>query len=305
MIPFARVLCPVDFSDGSRRALDRAVTIAGWYQASLAVLYVHPLGVPVPSVAGPGVSAPVPLTGRDRGDIVQSLSEFVADHRKAGRAIDALFEEDLSVPSAIVRVAADEQADLIALGTHGRSGVNRLVLGSVANKVLKTAGCKVLIVPAGAGDAGPRALDRILCPVDLSPGAFGPLVIAASLGQKAGARLTVLHVVEAWGGAPDAAVEGSSVDRTRQFAAARTSLAAALPPAVRDSCAVDELLLVGKPYREILRIAVEQQADLIVMGTHGTSAADLAPFGSTAQHVVRQAPCPVLTVPPRRVLRES
>jgi universal stress protein A len=69
-----------------------------------------------------------------------------------------------------------------------------------------------------------------------------------------------------------------------------------IPDAVRESCSVETIIARGKPYREILRIAVEQASELIVIGVHGRGPIDLLFFGSTAQHVVRAAPCPVLTL---------
>jgi nucleotide-binding universal stress UspA family protein len=76
----------------------------------------------------------------------------------------------------------------------------------------------------------------------------------------------------------------------------RARLKDAIPDSVRAYCAVDTVLTTGKPYREVLRVASEQKGDLIVIGIHGRGAADLLFFGSTAQHVVRQATCPVLTL---------
>jgi nucleotide-binding universal stress UspA family protein len=76
----------------------------------------------------------------------------------------------------------------------------------------------------------------------------------------------------------------------------RTRLNEAIPDSVRTYCAVDTVFATGKPYREILRVAEEQNADLLVIGIHGRGAIDRFLFGSTAQHLVRQAPCPVLTL---------
>jgi nucleotide-binding universal stress UspA family protein len=84
--------------------------------------------------------------------------------------------------------------------------------------------------------------------------------------------------------------------RTRCEQYAQERLQAAVPDTVRAYCAVETMLATGKPYREILRVAAEQRADLIVMGVQGRGAADLMLFGSTTQHVVRQATCPVLTL---------
>ena len=126
-----------------------------------------------------------------------------------------------------------------------------------------------------------------------------------SLAQEADARLTVLHamVYHLEEEAPEMyetliADRHLSVPefRSRCEEHSRERLAAAVPDAVRAYCIVETMLAAGKPYREILRVAGEQQADLIVMGVQGRGAADLMFFGSTTQHVVRQATCPVLTL---------
>jgi len=124
---------------------------------------------------------------------------------------------------------------------------------------------------------------------------------AMSLAQEADARLTVAHVIEMPPEAPfDLHESGRSVPQTltEYIAAAeqerRERLRDAVPDAVRAYCTVETMMPTGKPYREILRVASEQQSDLIVIGVHGRGAADLLFFGSTAQHIVRQASCPVL-----------
>jgi nucleotide-binding universal stress UspA family protein len=194
------------------------------------------------------------------------------------------------------------------MGTHGRSGFDRLVLGSVTEKVLRKAECPVLTVPAHAPEtvpATPVMFKRVLCSIDFSDSSMHALNYAMSLAQEADARLTVLHVMMY-----DLEVEAPEMYETvladRRLTVAdyrsrceeycRQRLQTAVPEAVRAYCAVETLLATGKPYREILRVAAEQQADLIVMGVHGRGAANLMAFGSTTQHVVRQATCPVLTL---------
>ena len=124
-----------------------------------------------------------------------------------------------------------------------------------------------------------------------------------SLAQEADARLTVLHVFELLPELPPSSYEGAQplpqhvtewIAVTGQ--ARREQLEAAVPESVRTHCTVETAMANGTPYREILRVAAEQRSDLIVIGIHGRSATDLLFFGSTAQHVVRQATCPVLTL---------
>jgi nucleotide-binding universal stress UspA family protein len=211
--------------------------------------------------------------------------------------------------SAVVEILARAEAlssDLIVMGTHGRSGLERLVLGSVTEKVLRKASCPVLSVPRRIRDAvpvPPVLFKKILCAIDFSDCSTRALDYAMSLTQEAAARLTVLHVLELLPEAP--AVATGAVPAWPQQVAEylaeveeerRQRLGAAIPESVREYCEVDTVLARGTPYQAVLRVAAEQQSDLIVIGIHGRSAADLLFFGSTAQHLVRQALCPVLTL---------
>jgi nucleotide-binding universal stress UspA family protein len=124
-----------------------------------------------------------------------------------------------------------------------------------------------------------------------------------SLAQEAEARLDVVHVLELPPEVPPGVHEtvlAGPRSLSEYIALAeddrRARLQDAVPQSVRAYCAVETILATGKPYQEILRIAAERKSDLIVIGIHGRGAADLLFFGSTAQHVVRQASCPVLTL---------
>ena len=300
------ILCPIDFSEGSRHALDHAVTLARWYDARLSVTYVHQLSIPVYGVSylGPEGLQPIVLSELERQQLLSRLEAEVADDRVAtGLPIETVLDEEANVAAAIVSRARTTSVDLIVIGTHGRSGFERLILGSVTEKVLRKAGCPVLTVPAHIPDAVPReagSIRRILCPVDFSSSSEGALDYAAALAQEAHASLTVLHVLERL---PDlveyAEAVGLAEYRHTRFEQARAHLSQAVKATVHETCKTDELVLVGSAYAEILRVADDQDAGLIAMGVRGRGATDLMFFGSTTNHVVRAAHCPVLTVKER------
>jgi len=226
---------------------------------------------------------------------------------EAGSQVPLEFElSEGTAATEILARATSTKPDLIVMGTHGRSGFERLVLGSVTEKVLRKAACPVLSVPRQIPDAVPAPtvlFKRILCAIDFSDCSLRALNYAMSLAQEADARLTVVHVIEVSPEAPADFYQGAfGVPQSlADYIAAseeerRARLRDAVPDTVRAYCTVETLLPTGKPYREILRVAAEQQSDLIVIGIHGRGAADLLLFGSTAQHVIRQALCPVLTL---------
>lgn len=305
MIAIQRILCPVDFTDYSRRALDHARVIARWYGASVTALHV--LEVPDIGVAPgvPGLQPPAPSPA-DRERVLAALRQFAGTEPASGAPGEVLLREGHPVREILAQAAA-MHADLLVLGTHGRSGFERLLLGSVAEKVLRRADCPVLTVPRRLSDAAPGTpvvVKRILCPVDFSAASLRALEYAMSMAEEADAHLTVLHVIAHELGSeadmPDALIiEGRltlAEFRQQREESIRRRLKAIVPDSIAEFCSAESRVAYGKPAREILRLAAEQEAELVVMGVEGRGAADLAVFGSTTQQVVRGAVCPVLTL---------
>jgi nucleotide-binding universal stress UspA family protein len=144
---------------------------------------------------------------------------------------------------------------------------------------------------------------KILCPVDFSDYSIAALKLAMSLAKESGARLTVVNVIEMPTEVPvDEHETLISWPRSlREYVAtAEADRAARLNELIADAARTDRpistVLAIGKAYQEILRITAEQSTELIVIGIHGRGAADLLFLGSTTQHVLRQATCPVLTI---------
>jgi nucleotide-binding universal stress UspA family protein len=303
MIEIRRILCPVDFSDHSRSALDQAIAIARWYDSTVTV--VHVFSPPVIAAYGPLPVAfePVLLTPVECSQLLASCKRFIAAEAAPGVPVDAVIRQG-NVAAEILDHATKMDADLLVIGTHGRSGFERLILGSVTEKVLRKARCPVLTVPRRVPDAvpaGPVIYRSILCPVDFSESSLHALDYAMSLAQEADGQLAVLHVMsQEFDNVPADIMPEERItvlDFWRQREEViRRSLTAAVPADVSAYCTIESLLAHGKPWREILRVADERKADLIVMGVQGRAAADLMFFGSTTQHVVRQATCPVLTL---------
>jgi nucleotide-binding universal stress UspA family protein len=304
MIEVRRILCPVDFSDCSRHALTHAVAIAKWYKSTVTTFYAC---APVPISAYATVAPMMPsslVAGENLNDVRAAMNELATTAAAANVPIEIAIGEGPAAKE-IVAKAADDKSDLIVIGTHGRSGFDRLMLGSVTEKVLRKAGCPVLTVPPKAGDHALGAsvvFKRIVCAVDFSACALRALDYAVSLATESNATLTVVHVIEPLPQTPypgqEAMLPFNIVQDyiTTAEAQGKELLAKAIPDEVRNRCRVETVQRLGKPHQEILTLAETEAADLIVIGVHGRSAADLLLFGSTTQHVVRQAACPVLTI---------
>jgi len=292
------ILCPVDFSETSRRSLHCAVDLATRHDGRLTVVHVIPHTLP--PLSGLAVQTSGSLEGSTRERLRQDMLEELQLFSKPvanGAPVRYLVEEG-SIVDTIVTLAG--KADLLVLGTHGHSGVERLILGSVTEKALHKAPCPVLTVPpapaSAAAPCGP--FKRILCALDFSPASERALVYAVGLAKEGDGRVTLIHVIEGLLGEKPQdlhldvrgylhKVEEQVRERLRSLSAAESRWQQP-----------EALVATGKAHVEILSAIEERHFDLVAMGGHGRSGLGELLFGSTARHVVRGAPCPVLTVAP-------
>lgn len=296
-----QILCPVDFSGSSARALAYAAALARWHHAEITMLHVHQMQISPLLTVGPyvGPVTPVVLSDAERAQLETALTQFATSETTRGVTIKTALVEDVNVPSSILSRVEAMRPDLVVMGTEGHSGIERLVLGSVAERVLRTAPCPVLTVPPHATRGlSPDSIREVLCPIDFSPSSAAALEWAASWAAKAGARLTALHVVEMPPEAADPPLSEYAALRDRLTRDAHQSLEAAIPDRIRQSVSFDSRIVVGRAGSEILRVADARAADLIVVGVRGRGAVELAVFGSATHQVVRRAGCPVLAVHP-------
>jgi nucleotide-binding universal stress UspA family protein len=234
--------------------------------------------------------------------VEEDLRQAIAPAIEAGVPVETITRE--AEPwREIVAVAEELPADLVVMGTHGRGGFEQLLLGAVAEKVLRRAPCPVLTVCREEGRTweAPGLVRRILCATDLTESSGPTVQYALSLAAEYQAAVTVLHVLEGLPASDNPAYKElpETAAMLRQVeAVVREQLHRAIPPDARDWCEVSERVTVGRAHREVLRLAVEESADLIVMGARRHGLMAWATMGSTLHHVVREASCPVLTVRP-------
>jgi nucleotide-binding universal stress UspA family protein len=290
------ILCPIDFSEPSRHALQHAAAIARWYASRVVALNVYqPAHALIYALAVHGPAEAESPTA-DYGRIRERIREDVS--RVVDREVDVVADVSSGQPpDAIASYAASAGADLIVMGTRGTSGLQHLVLGSVTEDVLRKAACPVLTVPPRVGGTARFPFKRILCATDFSAASVHALHTAASLAQDATAEVTLLHVIDDPGeyelfvARPyDVHRHGSSRDAHAneglgQFAA--RAFRGLRPPSLR--------LAHGDPGARILTVAAEERAELIVMGVRGRNPVETMLFGSTTNAVIRKAACPVLS----------
>jgi nucleotide-binding universal stress UspA family protein len=278
MFRVERILCPIDLSEASRHALDHAVVLARWYSAPVTVLHVHtPVYLAEPTPAIVGVTTQNVFDQADADRLRGEIREFVRAAAPGAVCVDVVVD-DGPAAARILEHARASRADVIVMGTHGLSGFEHFMVGSVTEKVLRKANCPVLTVPPRAQATSHLPFKRLLCPVDFSDASLAAVRVAFEIARESDAHISLLYVLDGSNPDPGAALQ------------------ALVPPDAREWCDPTTLVASGKPDQEILRFAELDSADLIVTGVSGRNPIDMMLFGSTTNHVVRQARCPVLTV---------
>lgn len=280
-IALGPILIPCDLSPDAPDALRLAVPLARAHGAEIVVVHVIPTSLPA---AGGFRSLPNPALLRPglRDDVARSLDGTLQPARAAG--VTARPEvRDGRPAEQILELAATLPAGLIVIGTHGRGAVDRAVLGSVAERVLRKAPCPVLAV-SPAFVAGPTWPRTVLWATDFSADAGLGLRYALAVAGRASAGVVAVHVLEG----------GASHDSAARGAERRLGEAVALEGAA--GRAAEVTIAAGRPSAAILDEARRRGADLIVMGASGMGALERVLFGSTVQAVLREAACPVLVV---------
>jgi len=265
------ILCPVDFSEVSVAALRLAVRLGERCQQPVTALYVEWFEVP-PYVTA-GQSGEIEAQRRNSlSDAKASLDRFVGE--TIGGTGVALRVEEGDPLGSILAVAKETGSGLIVMGTHGRTGLRRLTLGSVAEEVLHSSDLPLVTLRHDTS----HAIGRILCAVNDSEAARKALRYAAGLATCLDAQLSVLHVVE------------------RGSARRIPDLCAWIGTERPTACEIQEITRHGDATTEILQLAAEQAADLLVIGSEHRVFRDQAAIGSTTAALLRQAPCATLTI---------
>lgn len=297
MVRMKQILCAIDFSDFSLDALRHGLVLAQWYSAQLTIFHVYQVSQPLPVDSVP-VSMPV-FVEADPNKVAEDVRQFCAPLVEAsGQRVEIVVMP--GDPARELRREAERvPVDLLILGTHGRSGFERLFLGSVTEKVLRSTRVPVLTIPPPVREPGSPIAKTILCPIEFSDASTRALEYALSLAKEADARLILLHAIEDLLG--DAGTDALGHLRVSEYyhhreqdAAAR--LKAIVPDSARVWAKPEERVVKGRAYHEILKVVADEQVDLVVMGVQGRSVLNRLVFGSTTHHVIREAGCPVLTL---------
>lgn len=293
-MPLERIIATTDFTEISHRTVEVCARLAAKSSATVTLLHAYD---PIP--LGPAVSYPATIwTGDDFAKQMQAEAEGLLEGIRRERLADAKVEVAAiaaqNTSHGICDYAEKNGADLVVVGTHGRTGVAHLMMGSVAERVVRHAPCSVLAVrPAVQAATFPR---HILVATDFSDLSKAALRDAARLGSAFDAKVTVLHVFrESPDGLP------GNMGGYRSLADVEGQLREALD-AIRQAHfegrgGVD-LVVSTTPALAIAQYAQRHDVDLIVMGTHGRTGLRRMLIGSIAEKTTRIAHCAVWTARP-------
>ena len=285
-VAFKNILFATDFSEASQHALRHALAMAKRHDSRLTVAHVAP-----PDTQVPIPMEPVPLEADWQINRARECMHHLEDFEPLRMFPHDTVLKQGSPWAELAEIIEDKGIDLIVLGTHGRGVVGTLLLGSVAEQVLRHATCPVLTV-------GPdvlrtlvdhQKLSHVLFATDFSEGSLHAVPFALSLAEENNAELTLLHILEQ--------LEPMPAQYSKELLADyRKRLWEMLPDDASLWCKPRVSVGVGVAAGEIVRLAHDRQVDLIVMGAHsGGTVASHLPW-TVVHSVVRHARCPVLTV---------
>jgi nucleotide-binding universal stress UspA family protein len=291
------VLCPVDFSEASRSALGYAAAIADHFGARLTILAVDdPLLSDVVAATGRHLS----LADETLDELQRFTSGTLERHRSGAGTVEVKVVVGKAAPE-ILRQASETGADLIVMGSQGRTGVRRLFFGSTTERVLRETTVPVLVTPDDRERVGSVSeigglIHRIVTPIDLSAASTHQLSVASGLAQAFSVPLILAHVVEPLHvpARVRAAIPGLDAERRADVEQRLVELARPFSTRV----AIEEVIVSGEPSEEIVKLAEVRDAQLIVMGLHSSGL--LGPrMGSVTYRVLCLTHALVLALPPK------
>jgi len=287
-ISLNRILFTTDFSDYAERALPYAVGLARHYGSTVFVAHAIP-----PEPRQPIPLEPVPPELDElRYQAEHAMDRFVRSAPLASVRYDVVLEKG-ETELVFQEMVKKHGIDLVVIATHGRAGLKKLLLGSVAEEIFRSVSCPVLTIgpEATRNELAAGKLRQVIYASDLSGASLQALPYALALAADYGAGLSGLHVMQDLATIP-------VYYRERALRDAREELEKLIPAGAGLACEPQTIVTSGDPAEKILQLAGDLNADLVVMGARHQGSARLTahlPWACTHK-VICHATCPVLTV---------
>ena len=296
-----KILCPVDFSEYSSRAFRYAISLARHFDARLYVQ--HAAQIPQGLLLAEGEPGAVQDWQSRLVRFEQYIANFLRENGVDTSEVKVLISEGAPL-DCILETISTQHIDLLVMGTHGRKGIKRVMVGSVAEEAIHQAPCPVLVIShsekefAHPEEPSPVRLKTILLATDFSVHSDRAVDYALSWACEWAAKVVVFHAVfEAatrnWG-MVDLFPEYNPYFE-KQLSSAWQRVRHLVPESVERRCEVNYEVRHGNAKEEILKVAEEKDADLIVIGARGAGKS-VGPWGSVSSDVVREGRFPVLVV---------
>lgn len=296
-VQMKNILCATDFSDFSNHTIPYGVALAKEFEARLYICHVIDLS----SIAiyGEFQLNPIDQQNRIRKQAAEQLDQIIGEQ-------PVKWEPLISVghtADEISRLVEEKEIDLVIAATRGRSGLKRLILGSVTERLMRVLACPLLVVHSPEHQfVNPInqeiRLKKILVGCDFSPDSDLAFQQALSLAQEFEADLHLVHVIEPTVSTellkPDKALSTEIQQGLHQRFTEK--LIAMVPQDARNWCTPETRILEGQPYEALVHYAKTHAMDMIVLGVRGHGLVKTLFLGSTTDRVVRQSTCPVLSV---------
>jgi len=307
MYPFRNILFPTDFTPHARAALKYAAAFARAGGGRIVLLSVQSASVPRNLLTLPEQL----FHEQDNLWLLQRRTEvrnLLADPLFDGLEVEPIIVEG-EPATEIAKAVRDYDIDLVTVVTHGRKGLARALWGSTAEEIIAEAVCPVLTIRPPqhdfVDDRGGRIeihLNRVLLATNFRPSSVAATQVATQLANQTGAELHAVYVIGDYFEQisvmfPESGL--NALSRLRSYVQERMGQLKR-----EDGARAIAHIAEGRPYAEIVRMAVEKEADLVVIGTnvHASLLGGTPVLGSEIERVVRNAPCPVLCVPATKVL---
>lgn len=303
MTQFKTIVVPTDFSDNADQAVRYAHALASTTNGKVHCVHCVDVGFAASGVVD-GVYVSTAELHASLDSLKQHAQEELDKYVKLEHFRGIEITPHLRVgpaPDEIAALADEVGGDLVIVGTHGRTGLDRFVFGSTCDKIVRTSKVPVLSVKHGEHefldkDGKTLNIKNILCPMDFSEFSRGALTIAADLAKDFGARLILTHVVDARFDYPEWTAQVALNNSEHLVKAAQDYLDQVSGEFNHIETKVD--VERGIPHKRVADLVKEEDIDLVVMPTHGRKGLAHALLGSVTEKIVRLAPCPVLTIRP-------
>lgn len=298
-INFRRILCATDLSDFSNSAVTQAIGMAKEFGAKLFICHI--IDLPMVTMHGAAYVYQEDQIEEMKTGAVNQIRRLTAD-------VDLDWEpivETGPVSSTLRRLAMERGVDLAIVSTHGRTGLKRLFLGSVTERLLRTIGCPLLVVtppekaPLGKLPFKGFGFKQIMVGCDFSKDSSRAAALGFGLAQEFEATIHLVHVIEPFVYRDTMMRDAGKAEELSEVnTGCRQRMEKLVPQGAADWCDIQIVCETGKPFQALIAYAEENDIDLIVLGVRGHSLVETLLLGSTTDRVIRGVACPVLSVSP-------